>query len=251
MPQKRVFIFVRHGESLSNITHKGGFATAASIKQLRGEGYNSINVPLTNRGQNQAELAGNLFYEMFILREKDTKFILPHATQFQIHSSGFKRAHDTQNIFTGKMRDRGLLLHAQESITPILRERYPGVGFFMTKKQFTQEHAKVATEYQEDRYHAVPPQGESFSSRESDVTKFVNESAANSYGNVILAFTHGGFMMALEKLYSQEVINPSTLRGPKNCEMYILTGEVVEDRLFTCTLFQKINLLETFENFQN
>jgi broad specificity phosphatase PhoE len=129
-----------------------------------------------------------------------------------------------------------------------LRERYPGVGFFMTRESFQEKYADFSFAHKHNSYFLTPPGGESFASREAGVITFMSKTFARNrtgYGKreLVFAFTHGGFMRAVEKIaiYGE---NPDEIKSPTNCMMYVVKGRMVSDFGFVIDSFKKIDLLK-------
>lgn len=129
-----------------------------------------------------------------------------------------------------------------------LRERHPGTGFYMTRDEFEKKYSDQSFAYKKNPHFAVPPGGESVASREQDVNSFINSFGEDRTSELVLAFTHGGFMRALERLVYPEN-DANLLKSPRNCEMYILWGEQTSGDHFRIRGFEKIYLLseETIE----
>jgi broad specificity phosphatase PhoE len=241
------FVFVRNAESMSEITHKNGFATSGKVKSLKENKYNFLNIPLTRTGESQAQFVGNSFLNMYFSKESTTRLTGSKTEKIQVHSSHSKNATDTQKIFLSKFKDSGLLAGTHSSLDNKLREKDPGEAFFLSKKEFVEKYPNSLYPQNVNSYFLVPPGGESIASRESDVKKFIQDISETPFGNIVISFTHSSFLMALEKLFRPEEESTFLVLPPNNCAIYLLKGEVLPDSTFRCTEFKKIDYLETLK----
>ncbi len=246
----RTFLFIRHGLSFSNVLHHQGFATKEGLETLAKNKWDPVNIPLTELGMSQAQVAGENFCKIVT---KDIALVLENhekTMRTYVRNSGLVRAEKTQQLFMEK---------ASQILSPVptipngeidscLRERYPGVGFFMTRRSFEEKYGDFLKLYQQNPYFATPPGGESFASREVDARTFMSKRLTSKeviYGGreVILAFTHGGFMRAVERIACPEK-DPDEIKSPSNCMMYVVKGRPVDHAHFIVDEFKKVDLLK-------
>ena len=187
VPLPARLVLVRHAESARQVA-KGGAPFYPSEDARRTiEGIPDHLIPLTDKGREQAQLAGARLRTTF--------------GQFDLaYHSGYLRARDTlTGILDAYTRAERDLLEVREDL--LLRERDDGYGHDMTEAEAAAAFPWLQAYWQATgRLLARPPGGESLADVTLRAHQFLTRLAHDSAGRKVLIVAHGGSIRCLRSL---------------------------------------------------
>jgi broad specificity phosphatase PhoE len=223
MNRPKLFVLLRHAESLRNRAKAGGniyYPDDGARRYVKG--IPDYKIDLTPEGIIQAEKTGTALYERF------------GRFDYAYHSGYLRTKKTLENVlkmFPDKEREK-----TKVRMNFLIRERHAGYTYDMTTKE-----AEATFPYLKDYwatfgpFSAQPPGGESIDMLTVRINLFLDMIFKSRAGEKVLVVTHGGpnrsFRFLLEHWdYDQAVAWPEG-ESPKNCSLTVYEYCSSEKRL--------------------
>ncbi len=214
-------VLVRHGESLRNRAKQGNIYLPDKDTADLVRGFADSQVPLIQRGEDQAIQTG------IALREKFGIFDA-------VYDSGYKRTRETRGLAMQSYSDTE---HTQMKFREsyLLRERDSGYTHCMTTEEADHHFPYLREHFEREGYfYARPPGGESQADTCKRVYDFNNILFRHRAGKKVLIFTHGGtiraFRFNLENWSADEYMEHMPEK-PENCGVTVYRFNSVSGQL--------------------
>jgi len=202
-----LLVVMRHAESEANYHREYLEKTESPATHIQ-IGARDVDVPLTDRGREQARAAGFHFKS-------------GHAPFDVVYVSPYRRTRDTAQAATAPLEPR-----PAEVVEERLREREFGILEGLTKRGVRELHPEeLQRRLTVGKYYYRPPGGESYPDVNLRVHSFLGTLVRENAGQRVLVVTHSvvvlSFRRLLERLEEDKVLDLDRHDEPRNASLSV------------------------------